>query len=206
MLDQVGAQRGSERKKIFSMYYSWMSMMFNRAWLSGKIGGLEYKAGNTSQAIAVMAKAAFFGWGMQAVNEIFWRELVRNTPEPDEEARKKRALITFGKQPFGYVLVVRDIVGFAIENSAGSPNASFKFSPLESAAQSVVEPFSRGASIGFSDHGEYNQRYAEGAARAAAILVGYPQSINTMAFNFLDWSQGEGDFTWRDILTRRTKK
>ena len=205
MLDQVGAQRGPESKKILSMYFSFLSMMFNRAWLSGKMAGLEYNQGNTGKAIAIMAKTAVYGWGLQALNENFWRELFRNAKNTDEDERTKRVLARTLTQPFSYVWLVRDVAGYGVERALGEKNRSYKFSPLESAIESILKPVADGIAIAATDK-KLDQPYAEDAARGASVILGYPQQVNSLTFNFIDWLQNNGELTWRDALTRKTKK
>lgn len=205
MLDQVGAQRGTETKKIFSMYYSYMSMMFNRCWLDGKMAGLEYKEGNTGQALAIIAKATFFAWVMQSANENFWKELFRNKKQDDKGAEMQRVVGRTLAQPFSYVWMVRDIAAPVIEKALGQKNANYQMSPLASAADTILTTAGQGANLAFT-HNHANERFAENSAKSAAYLLGYPQTLNTYAFNFLDWTQNNGEATWRDLITRRTKK
>lgn len=204
-IDQVGVQKGSEFGKITSMYYSWLSMMFNRAWLEGKVAGLEYDKGNTGAALAIMAKTAFFAWGLQSANENLWRELFRNGQTEDPEGRKKRIISRTLQQPFSYIWIARDIAGYTIDKAVGQ-RADYRMTPLESSIQSIFSPIGHAANIAFSGNKEYDEKFGEEAARSAALLLGYPQKLNDMAFNFMDWVQGNGEATWRDLLTRRTKK
>lgn len=203
VLDQVGAQRGGEGRKIFSMYYTWLSMMFNRAWLEGRLAGLQYNKGNTGAAIAIIAKTTLFAWLLQSINENFWRELFRNREDDDEDARKKRILARAISQPFGYVWVVRDIAGFTIDKAIGR-QASYRFSPLEQSVESILTTAGKGAKIAFTDD-ELDMKYLEEAARSGSYMTGIPLQINNMVFNFIDWIEGNGDLTWRDALTRRTR-
>jgi hypothetical protein len=89
-LDRIGAQRGGELSRIASMYYSWHSMMFNRAWLQGKIAGLEYHEGNLGKAMAIIASTTATTWIIPAATHLFWSELFRNSQNDDEDSRKKR--------------------------------------------------------------------------------------------------------------------
>lgn len=205
-LDQVGAQRGSQSSKILTMYYSWMSMMFNRMWSSGKMAELQYNQGNVGSAISVMAKATLFGWVLQGAQESFWRELFRNNQEDNEEERNKRVLGRMLQQPFGYIWIVRDIAGYGIDKAIGQKGTNYRLSPMEQAVESIVDPFARAANIAFSDNKEFDEKFGESAARSAAYMLGYPQQLNNLAFNFMDWMQDNGELTWRDLLTRRTKK
>lgn len=204
-LDRVGAQRGSETKKVFSMYYSWLSMMFNRSWLDGKMAGLEYRKGNTGAAVAIIAKTTLFAWVLQSINENFWREMFRNRQDDDEDARWKRIAARTLSQPFAYVWLARDIAGPVIDRATGQTWANYKFSPMESALDSIfVKTIGGGINIAMTDR-EVDMRYIEDAARAGSLMVGIPLQANNLAFNLLDWMDGNGELTWRDALTRRTK-
>lgn len=204
-LDQVGAQRGGEAKKVFSMFYSWSSMMFNRAWIDGKIAGLEYSQGNVGTAIGIIAKTAAYGWLAQSLNENFWRELVRNKKKDDENAMAKRIAVRTVLQPFGYVWIGKDIASYVVDKATGSPNASYKFSPLESAIQNTMAPFADAAHIAFSHNRHFDQKFSEEVARSASTFLGYPQAANSLVFNFMDFLNNNGELTWRDLLQRRTK-
>jgi hypothetical protein len=205
-IDQVGAQKGGEFGKVTSMYYSWLSMMFNRCWIEGKMAGLEYNQGNTGAAMAIIAKTAFFAWGLQAANENLWRELFRNGQQEDPEGRAHRIVGRTLHQPFSYIWIVRDMAGYGIDQALGAKSSSYRMTPLESSIESILKPFGMAANIAFSEGKEYDEKLAEASARSAALMLGYPQKLNDMSFNFIDWMQNEGEATWRDLLTRRTKK
>ncbi len=206
VLDQVAAQRGPETKKILSMYYSYMSMMFNRCWLSGKMAGLEYNKGNVGGALAIMAKATFFAWVMQSLNENFWKELFRNNQSDDKDAKARRIIGRTLAQPFGYVWIARDIAPPVIERALGQKHANYQMSPLASAADTILTSTGEAGHLAFTKGAHADKRFAEDAAKSAAYLVGYPQTLNTLTFNFLDWQQHNGEATWRDLVSRRTKK
>lgn len=204
-LDQVGAQRGGEFKKIFSTFFSFKSMMFNRFWADGKFAGLEYSEGNVGKAIAIVAKATFLGVGMQAAQENFWKEALRNKKKDDEDAMKKRILTRTLTQPFSSIWIAGDIANFAAERAVGQPGAHVELSPTESAIESVIAPFGDAANIAFNSRKHFDQKFSEDVARGAAVAFKYPQQINTWAFNFLDNLNHNGQLTWRDLLNRKTK-
>lgn len=205
-IDLVGAQRGSEFKKIMTMYYSWSSMMFNRAWLDGKMAGLAYRQGDVGKALMVAAKGAFMLWGLHAVNEIFWREFLRNSAgHGDDEEKKKRIAARFLSQPFGYMWLGRDAGAFLV-NAATGQRGGVRFSPIETALETVLKPPGKAVYFAFTDPKKFDARYFEESARAASVLLGTPQTLNTMAFNFIDIVDKNGEATWRDALSRRTKK
>ena len=203
ILDQVGAQRGGEFKKVTSMYYSWLSMMFNRAWLSGKLAGLEYDKGNTGLALASIAKVAFYTWVLQGINENIWREFFRNNQGDDDEEKKKRILSRFLQQPFSYVWLLRDISGYGIDRLAGK-KSNIQL-PLQQSFETLIKPIPDALKIAISGEKDADQSFAESVARSSSILFAYPQTVNSIAFNFIEWLNDEGDLTWRDLISRRTK-
>ena len=203
-LDQVGAQRGPESKKILSMYYSFMSMMFNRVWLDGKMAGLAYDKGTMGQALAIMAKATFFAWGVQSLNENFWKEAFRNKKNDNDEEQKKRILARTLQQPFAYVWIARDIAPLVVETALGSHSANFRVSPVEQAVENIFKPIGMTAQIAFGNK-QADQKYGEKVAQGASYLIGYPNQLNSLTFNFLDWTQDKGEATWKDFLGRKTK-
>lgn len=207
-LDRVGAQRGSEFKKFTSMYYTFHSAMFNQAWLDGKIAGLEYRQGNTGKALAIIAHATVYGWVLPAIHENLVRETVRNTGgnDPNEDDRTKRIAKRTLELPFNNIWLARDIVPLVIDQAQGKRSEGIHFSPVEQALSDVLKPVGETAKILFGDSGkEFDQKVAEDYARSASVLVGAPQTINTMAFNYLDWLQ-DGEASWRDFISRRVKK
>lgn len=205
-LDQVAAQRGSETKKIFSMYYSYMSMMFNRCWLDGKLAGLEYDKGNVGGALAIMAKATFFAWAMQSLNENLWKEFFRNNKQDDKNSKFQRVVGRTLSQPFSYVWIVRDIMPPVIEKALGQKNANYQMSPVASAAQTILSTAGEAGHLAFTSNSHADKHFGENAAKSAAYLLGYPQTLNTLTFNFLDWAQNNGEASWRDAISRRTQK
>ena len=166
-LDLVGAQRGSERDKIFSMFYSWASMMFNDFWLDSKMAGVQWGKNERTLAMMTMAKWTLFAWGLQALNENIWREFLRNNgDDEDEEERNRRIMARMIAQPFGYVWIIRDIAGPIIDRATGKSQANYRFSPMESALETIfLDVIGRGGSIAISDD-EVDLRYMEDAARA----------------------------------------
>jgi len=206
-IDLVGVQKGSEAKKILTMYYSWSSMMFNRAWSEGKIAGLEYREGNYLPAVAIAAKATFFLWALHATNENFWRELMYNAKngKVDGDDRKKRIAGRYMQQPFSYVWLGRDIAGYAIDKATGQ-HGNMRLSPVESAMEAVLTPVATGIHHAFVDPKKFDGKFLEDSAKAASIIMGSPQQLNNMAFNFIDWANNNGHATWQDALQRRHKK
>jgi hypothetical protein len=138
-----------------------------------------------------------------AINENLWREIMRNDEDDDEDDRKKRVMSRFLSQPFSYLWLGRDIASYAINRGVGE-YASIK-PPLASAAENMLKPIPDGLKIMFTDK-DIDIKYFEGLAKAGAILTPYPQQINSIVFNFIDWLNNEGEASWKDLMSRRIKK
>lgn len=208
-IDQVGAQRGSEFKKLTSAFFSYQSMIFNRFWASGKEAALEYRQGNVGTALSVMAKAAVFGFVLPALSENFWKESLRNSPQnaQDEEDRKKRIIARTIVQPFAPIWIGRDLAEFLAQKVSGEGHgSSVHMTPVEDALSSVIAPFGDAANIAFNSGKHFDRHFAEEVTRGTAVAFKYPQQINSMAWNFVDFMNNQGALTWRDIMNRRTKK
>lgn len=204
-VDQIGFQRGGPKTKLFTMFYSWMSVMFNRAWLDGKVAGLEYKNGNVGSAAAILAKATFFAWALPAVHEALLQEAMHNGPSTDDE-RKKRMAGAIISHPFAMIPFVRDIAQPAIHTALGEHGGDMKISPVEQAYQNLYKPVADGINIMFNHNKHVDEKYAEEVARGMSQAAGYPQQLNTWAFNFLDYVNSNGEASMKDFLSRRHKK
>lgn len=201
ILDQAMIQRGSEMQKIFTWWYSWAGTQFNRFWRDGKAAGLEYDKGNVGTALSVLGTSAFYGWFLQGMNENFWRELARNSPNADEDKRNKRMALRLAMQGISYVPVLRELAQYGMEKSLGS-SADLKL-PFQQSFETLTDPIFNWAKEQYT--GKESPHFWEDTAKTAAIVGKYPQYLNTVAFNFIDYLNGQGDLSWRDLFTRRTK-
>lgn len=202
-VDQIGAQRGSQTKKLFTMFYSWMSVMFNRAWMDGRMSGLEYSKGNVGSAAAILAKATFFAWALPSVHEALLQQAMYNGKQSDED-RNKQITGKLIEQPFSMIPFVRDIVPPIVHKAFGEHGSDYKMSPVEQAWQNIYTPAADGAHIAFTGK-HVDEHYAEEVARGMSQIAGYPQQLNTWAFNLLDYVQGNGEASMKDFLSRRRK-
>lgn len=100
---------------------------------------------------------------------------------------------------------VRDIAGPVIHKALGEHGGDYKMSPVEMAFQNIYSPAADGARIAFTD-AHYDEKFAEEVARGMSQAAGYPQQLNTWAFNLLDYTQNNGEASMKDFLSRRQKK
>lgn len=209
-VDQIGAQRGSGLKKILTMFYGWESVVFNRAWLDGKMSGLEYKKGNIGSAAATMAKATFFAFLLPAVHRALLGELLHSGQQSDSD-EKKMIADSFLEEPFAKFPFVRDIAQSLIHTTLGMQGSDYKMSPLEMAYDNILKPVAHDTQSIFGQHGlgltestrDFNEKLAEENARGMAQVMGFPQQLNTWTFNFLDYLQSNGEVSMKSFLSRQ---
>jgi len=79
-------------------------------------------------------------------------------------------------------------------------------SPIEQALRNLIMPVGKAVNIALTDAKHFDEKFMEEAARGASQLMGVPQQLNTWAFNLLDYSQSNGEATYKDFLSRRKKK
>lgn len=202
ILDQANIQRGSELKKIFTWWYSWSGMQFNRMWADGKIAGLAYDKGQVGTALMALGTSALYGWVLQGVNENFWREFFRNSQGEDDDKRNTRVMNRMIMQGIGYVPVFRDVAQYELGKITGT-HSDLQL-PFQDAIKSLADPFGDMIKAGLED-GTLSPRFWESAARGAAFGFGYPQYVNNIAFNFLDNLNGQSEADWRDLVSRKSK-
>jgi hypothetical protein len=202
ILDQASIQRGSEMQKVATWWYTWAGNMFNRAWREGKIAGLEYDKGNVGTAIAIVAQAGVYGWLLQGANEVLWREFFRNTSGVNEDKQKKRVIHRMVMQGVSYIPVARELADYSVSKLLHQ--RSEPILPFQDAVKSLADPFIDLADTELQGK-QFHEAMLEDFARGTAVGLRYPQTLNTMAFNFIDYLNGNGELTWRDLLTRRTK-
>lgn len=209
-VDQIGAQRGSGIKKLLTMFYGWESVVFNRAWLDGKMSGLEYKQGNIGGAAATMAKATLFAFLLPAVHRALLGSLLHSGPESDSD-QNKRIADSFLEEPFAKFPFVRDVAQSLIHTTLGMHGSDYKMSPIEMAYDNILKPAAHDVQSIFGQHGlgltesnrDFNEKLVEENARGAAQLMGYPQQLNTWTFNFLDYLQNNGEVSMKSFLSRQ---
>lgn len=202
ILDQAMIQRGTESQKVWSWWYSWAGTQFNRMWRDGKFAGLAYDKGNIGTALSIVGSSLFFGVGLQGANEAFWRDMVfRNTQSEDEDKKNKRMMMRMLMQGPGYIPIVREFTQYALEKSLGE-TADMKL-PLLQSWETATDPLWEWAREKYT--GRESPHFWEDTANAAGMVVNYPKYFNTLVFNFTDYLNDQGDLTWRDLFSRRTK-
>lgn len=212
-LDVTEFQSGSEKQKILTAFGSFNMMMFNRYWLEGKLAGLEFRRENYGASIYLAARASALLFGMAGV-ETLWKNMIRNTQNRNAEERKKRLVGMFIGNLISPVPVVSSIVSTAVDKGiSGKMGSDFQLSPLESSVTTVMKPFATALGVtanklGIHNNAKFDKQFTEDFVKSASIMAGTPQQANTILFNYLDWlsHKNGGELTYKDLLTRRTKK
>lgn len=203
VIDQAAIQRGNEYKKTITWFYSWCGMMFNRAWIQGRMIGLDYDRKNYGKAVYSATSSIALLWILPGLIEGLFMEMFRNAPDRDDEKWKKRLLSRVVSQGFGYIPGLRDAAGFLIDRSMGVRSAMDI--PLQSAITTYLEPMGDFIHSLSPDY-DLPDNWWENATEAVFQSAGVPQQFRVLVFNFIDWMSDRGELTWRDLLSRRTKR
>jgi hypothetical protein len=204
VLNQAMIQRGNESQKAWAWWYSWAGTQFNRMWRDGKMAGLAYDKGNIGTALTILGTSLFFGVGLQGANEAMWRDIIfHNAPNggEDDDKRNKRMAMRVVTQGLGYVPIIGPVAKWGIEQSVGLK--SDLTIPVVESIKTMTLPMWEWARERYD--GKEAPHFWEDTANSAAMILRYPKYINTLAFNFIDHLNGQGDLSWRDLMTRRTK-
>lgn len=205
-VDQPAVMRGSEKQKLVTMVYSYHSMMWQRYSQSRFQAGMEWAQGNKAAAVAVMARAAVYQFIMPAIIGSLTKEFIRNNKSTNQEDRKKRligSLIEEGT-PLKFVPIIRDFVPFLVKKSLGEQTRDIQTTPLEGAAETILN--AAGGAVHGIGSGQFGKSFTEDTTNAISLLVGVPKQVDDVVFNFLDWQAHNGELTWRDFISHRTKK
>lgn len=206
-IDQPLFMRGAERYKALTTAYGYQSMMYNRFSRQRFAASRAWAQGNTFDAAAIAARSTVYTFFMPALAATLSREYMRNSKNQSKEERKKRMIATFAEEatPLKFIPVIRDLNSFAINEIAGEPDSGFQATPLEGAARTLLQPFLEEGHHLFSGK-PLNKKFPEHAVNAVSFSLGVPKEFNDITFNYIDWINHHGELTWRDAISRRTKK
>lgn len=204
--DQPAIMRGSEKQKLVTMAYSYQSMMWQRFSESRFQAGMEWAQGNKAAAVAVAARATVYQFIAPAIIAALTREFLRNNKTTNEDDRKKRMIGTVIDEatPLKFVPIVRDFVPYLVKKSLGEQTRDIQTTPLEGAAETILN--AAGGAIHGVGSGQFSKNFTEDTTNAISLLVGVPKQVDDVVFNFLDWQAHNGELTWRDFISHRTKK
>jgi hypothetical protein len=198
--DLSAAQRGTELKKLFTMFYSYGNLLYNRFWLATSTAGVQLSKGQHEEAIKNIAAMTFYGWILPGTFEFVLREAVRSHKDDDPEKFMKRLISSMASGLLQTIPIVRD-VGSYLLNKALGVYSSFRATPIESSIESIGDVVTKGRKL-IEGTGEWID-FGEAASKTGAFVSGIPQQTVTWVFNFLDWMENNGEADWKDLFSRR---
>lgn len=206
-VDQAAVMRGSEKQKALTTAYGYQSMMWNRFSQQRFQASMEWAQGNHLAAAAIAARSFVYTFGLPALTASVAAEFMRNNKNANENDKDKRlvARVLEEATPLKFIPVLRDMSPYLIHKALGEHTSDIHITPLEQAAQTLLDPAGEVLkSIGTGE--SLPNRFPEQTANALSLVTGVPKEVNDIVFNFIDWQNNNGELTWRDLLTRRTKK
>lgn len=207
-IDQSNLMRGGEKSKLISMAYSYKSMMWNRFSQARYRAGAQWAQGNPTASLAIMARATTYTFLMPAAIAAISREFMRNNQNSNPDDQKKRMIETFLEEgtPLGFVPIARDIAPYFIKKSLGEKGSDhLSLTPLEESLSTLLDPQAELISAAIKGN-QIPDKFLEKEANALSLVFGVPKQMDDTVFNFLDWQHNNGELTWRDLISRRTKK
>lgn len=196
--DQASILRGTELEKLFSMFYSFLSVEFNR-W--------SVESGKAQHRGEAMDFAKFAGFALQ-------RLLVFNTVSmllsgklfsgDDEEEMAKTVLANTLLYPVSFFPIVRDIASLGVNMALDLDTFGYRPSPV---FNSIDQLYRTGMTTkNFITGNADGKEAAESLTRMSAYIFGYPDSFNGYAWNTYDMIFEDMKPQVSDLYRRRPKK
>lgn len=205
-VDQPAIMRGSEKQKALTTAYGYQSMMWNRFSQQKFQAGQEWAQGNHAASAAIAARAFVYTFAMPAVTAALVSEFMRNNQSSNPDDRNKRIAAKLAEEatPMKFIPVLRDLAPYFIHKAMGERSSDLHVTPLEEAAQTLIDPMAE--VLATAGGKRLPDRFPEQVVNSVSMMAGVPKQFNDAVFNFMDWQKNHGELTWRDALTRRTKK
>lgn len=192
--DLAAIQTGSETWKLFTMFYSYFSLLFNQF-------GRTYTQFRFDRNVPKLIGSLFLLWFLPAVLE----DLLRGRGPDDDDDWLKWAVKNEAMYPFQTVVLARDVV-----------NGMDQFGYEPSAAFDVFEKTAKTAQAGIDLATGEKEELSRSNIKDAVMLVGYFAQLPTRqlwltAEYFHDWMTGEQEpdspleGLWRGLVTGKKK-
>jgi len=204
--DQAEVMRGSQGKKLMTMYYSWYNMLFNKYWSTLKQSGTQFQQGENIAAAQTLIHGAFYYWVLPGLISGIVNTTLNNTLGKNQTMQQniKEIEKDVALYPVRTVPIIGSAIDYLVSQSLGQ-RTEYSLSPVESLPKLALE---FGTALWKHQAGK-NESTAEKGARLASMTVGYPQRVNTWVFNAYDWMNRNGDHTLaqalKDMFTRESK-
>lgn len=205
VIDQARIMRGSEYQKAMLVAYGYSSMMWNRFSLQAFDAKSQWIQGDRVAATATAAKAFVHTFMVPALVTSLVGALIHNSQSDNPDEEKKKIVTDFlsDATPLSLIPVTRDVVRYGLKKVSGEHTSDLQLLPQEMAIQRLFTPL---ADVGMAvKTGQMNEKLPEHVANSLSFVAGVPKEMNDVVFNLLDFTKGQGELTYRDALSRRTK-
>ena len=192
-VDLAAVQRGGEFEKMFTMFYSYFSVVHNsialKVWEARKARVDDKKL---TQAMAPVLTGIIFWMAIPAVIEAGIRAMI-DDDDDDLADVAKGAGITFISTAVGGIPVLRDVLPMALKAAAGEPVYNIRNNPLNETAAQMLN-----VTRAINSDNKDALDVAKAVLRMADMITGLPQILTDGMITAARWID-EGNFTEEDI-------
>lgn len=192
-VDLAAVQRGGEFEKMFTMFYSYFSVVHNaialKVWEARKA---RVDGKKLTQALAPVLTGIIFWMAIPAIIEAGIRAMI-DDDDDDLADVAKNAGITFISTAVGGIPVLRDILPMALKAAAGEPVYNIRNNPLNETAAQMLN-----VTRAINSDNKDALDVAKAVLRMADMITGLPQILTDGMITAARWID-EGNFTEEDI-------
>lgn len=192
-VDLAAVQRGGEFEKMFTMFYSYFSVVHNaialKVWEARKA---RVDGKKLTQALAPVLTGIIFWMAIPAVIEAGIRAMI-DDDDDDLADVAKGAGITFISTAVGGIPVLRDVLPMALKAAAGEPVYNIRNNPLNETAAQMLN-----VTRAINSDNKDALDVAKAVLRMADMITGLPQILTDGMITAARWID-EGNFTEEDI-------
>ena len=193
-VDLAAVQRGGEFEKMFTMFYSYFSVVHNaialKVWEARKA---RVDGKKLTQALAPVLTGIIFWMAIPAVIEAGIRAMI-DDDDDDLADVAKGAGITFISTAVGGIPVLRDVLPMALKAAAGEPVYNIRNNPLNETAAQMLN-----VTRAINSDNKDALDVAKAVLRMADMITGLPQILTDGMITAARWID-EGNLTEEDIL------
>lgn len=192
-VDLAAVQRGGEFEKMFTMFYSYFSVVHNaialKVWEARKA---RIDGKKLTQALAPVLTGIIFWMAIPAAIEAGIRAMI-DDDDDDLTDVAKNAGITFISTAVGGIPVLRDVLPMALKAAAGEPVYNIRNNPLNETAAQMLN-----VTRAINSDNKDALDVAKAVLRMADMITGLPQILTDGMITAARWID-EGNLTEEDI-------
>lgn len=192
-VDLAAVQRGGEFEKMFTMFYSYFSVVHNaialKVWEARKA---RVDGKKLTQALAPVLTGIIFWMAIPAAIEAGIRAMI-DDDDDDLADVAKNAGITFISTAVGGIPVLRDVLPMALKAAAGEPVYNIRNNPLNETAAQMLN-----VTRAINSDNKDALDVAKAVLRMADMITGLPQILTDGMITAARWID-EGNLTEEDI-------